>query len=234
MKKICLLGVAFFLLSQLSVPLAFGATGQSVLTEIQKRYEGAKDFEANFLQEYIGKVVRQHLKQEGKVYFKKKGMMRWDYRIPDQKFISDGSTLWFYQPDENQVFVSDISKVIKEKTPLAFLAGEGDLSRDFKLLNFNESVSRKEGAFVLELAPKDSDSVLSKLVLTVDRKTYTIVQTDVFDGLENVTRTRFSDIKTNVGLPDSLFRFAVPPGVEVLKMQEPSTAPTERKKTPSN
>ncbi len=222
MKKISLLCVTFILLSQLSVPLVFGATGQSVLTEIQKRYEGAKDFEANFLQEYVGKVMRQHLKQEGKVYFKKKGMMRWDYRVPDQKFISDGSTLWFYQADENQVFVSDVSKVIKEKTPLAFLAGEGDLSRDFKLLNFNDSISQKEGNFVLELAPKDPDAVLSKLALTVDQKTYTIVQADVFDGLGNVTRTRFVDIKTNVGLPDSFFHFTIPPGVEVLKMQESS------------
>jgi outer membrane lipoprotein carrier protein len=224
-KKISLLCVTFILLSQLSVPFVFGATGQSVLTEIQKRYEGTKDFEANFLQEYVGKVMRQHLKREGKVYFKKKGMMRWDYRVPEQKFISDGSTLWFYQADENQVFVSDVSKVIKEKTPLAFLAGEGDLSRDFKLLNFNDSISQKEGNFVLELAPKDPDAVLSKLALTVDQKTYTIVQADVFDGLGNVTRTRFVDIKTNVGLPDSFFHFTIPPGVEVLKMQESSLPP---------
>ena len=215
-------GIALILLGLIFGQGVLGATGESVLTEIQKRYEGTKDFEANFLQEYVGKVMKQHLKQEGKVYFKKKGMMRWDYRVPDQKFISDGSTLWFYQADENQVFVSDISKVIQEKTPLAFLAGEGDLSRDFKVLNFNESMSQKEGNFVLELAPKDSDSVLSKLVLTVDQKTYTIVQTDIFDGLGNVTRTRFVDIKTNVGLPDSLFHFTIPPGVEVLKMQDPS------------
>jgi outer membrane lipoprotein-sorting protein len=105
------------------------------------------------------------------------------------------------------------------------LAGEGDLSRDFKLLNFNDSISQKEGNFVLELAPKDPDEVLSKLALTVDQKTYTIVQADVFDGLGNVTRTRFVDIKTNVGLPDSFFHFTIPPGVEVLKMQESSLPP---------
>lgn len=222
-------GIALILFGLLSVPLVFGATGQSVLTEIQKRYDSAKDFEANFLQEYVGKVMRQHLKQEGKVYFKKKGMMRWDYRVPDQKFICDGSTLWFYQADENQVFVSDVSKVIKEKAPLAFLAGEGDLSRDFKLLNFNESVSQKEENFALELAPKEPDPMLSKLTLTIDKKTYTVVQADVFDELGNVTRTRFIDIKMNVGLPDSLFHFAISPGVEVLKMQDPFSAPTESK-----
>ena len=234
MKAISLIsGIALILFSLLFVPLVFGITGQSVLTEIQKRYEGTNDLEATFLQEYVGKVMKQHLKREGKVYFKKKGMMRWDYRIPDQKFISDGTTLWFYQAEENQVFVSDISKVIKEKTPLAFLAGEGDLSRDFKLLKFDGSISQKEENFVLELAPKEPDAVLSKLTLTVDKKTYTVVQADVFDGLGNVTRTRFIDIKMNVGLPNSFFHFTIPPGAEVLKMQEPSAAPTEKKGTPS-
>jgi outer membrane lipoprotein carrier protein len=226
MKKISLLVFPIFILSVLTfLTEVFGTPGQTVLAEVQKRYENTNDIEASFLQEYVGKVMKQHLKREGKVYFKKKGMMRWDYRIPNQKFISDGSTLWFYQAEENQVFVSDISKAIKEKTPLAFLAGEGDLSRDFKLLNFNESVSQKEENFVLELAPKEPDAVLSKLTLTVNKKTYTIVQTDVFDGLGNVTRTRFIDIKMNVGLSNSFFHFTIPPGTEVLKMQEPSPPP---------
>jgi len=122
---------------------------------------------------------------------------------------------------------------MKEKTPLAFLAGEGDLSRDFKLINFSESLPQKEENFVLELAPKEPDAALSKLILTVDKKSYYVVQADVFDALGNVTRTRFIDIKTNVGLPNSFFQFAIPPGAEVLKMQEPSSTPAERKETPS-
>ena len=58
-----------------------------------------------------------------------------------------------------------------------------------------------------------------KLVLTVDKKTYTVLQTEVFDAMGNVTRTRFINIKTNVGLSDSLFKFTIPPGTEVIRMQ---------------
>ena len=152
-------------------------------------------------------------------------MMRWDYTVPNQKLISDGHTLWYYQPEEKQVLVSDISKMIKEKTPLAFLAGEGNLGRDFTLLNLNESASQKEDHYMVELAPKEPLVSLTKLVLTVDKKTYTVLQTDVFDGLGNVTRTRFTDIKTNGGLSNSLFHFTIPPGVDVLKVQEPSAPP---------
>ena len=204
------------------LPMTFGATGQEVLGEIQSRYEKTSDSEANFLQEYFGKMMKGGPKGEGKVYFKKKGMMRWDYKVPNQKIISNGQSLWFYRPDDNQVMVSDVSKDFLEKTPLAFLAGEGDLRRDFNLLNFNESVSPKEDHYVVELTPKDPQVGLTKLSLTVDKKTYHILQADVIDTMGNVTRTRFLDIKTNVNLPDSLFHFTIPPGAEVIKMQEPS------------
>ena len=218
MRRRLLLTLLFSFLYALAFrPVVFGATGQAVLVEIQQRYENTSDFEANFVQEYIGKVMKTIQRGEGKVYFKKKGMMRWDYRVPNQKLISNGHTLWYFQPDENQVFVSDVSKVLKERTPLAFLAGEGNLSRDFTLLNFSQS--EKDETFVLEIAPKEPYPALAKLVLTVDRRTYQVVQSDVIDGLGNVTRTRFTDIKTNVNLSNSLFQFTIPPGAEVLRSQ---------------
>ncbi len=210
------------------IPVVFCAAGQEVLSEIQSRYEKTNDFEANFRQEYLGKGMKQS-KGEGKVYFKKKGMMRWDYTVPKQKMISDGRTLWYYQPEEKQVLVSDVSKFLKEKTPLAFLAGEGNLSRDFNLLNVNESVSQKEDNYVVELAPKEPFATLTKLILTVDKKNYNILQADVVDELGNVTRTRFTELKTNVGLSNSFFQFTIPPGTDVIKMQEPSV-PSKGKK----
>jgi outer membrane lipoprotein carrier protein len=224
--------IALILLHLIFGQGAFGATAQAVMTELQSRYEKTNDLEASFLQEYVGKVMKRLQRGEGKVYFKKKGMMRWDYRVPNQKLISNGLTLWYYQPEENQVFVSDIAKILKEKTPLAFLSGEGDLSRDFTLLNMNEPVSQKEESFILELVPKEPYATLAKLVLTVDQKTYYVVQADVFDELGNVTRTRFMDIKTNVDPPNSFFQFSIPPGAEVLKMQGPSNLSSGGKETP--
>jgi outer membrane lipoprotein carrier protein len=233
MKKIFLsIFSASMLFHLFFIPVAFCVTGQEVLNEIQNRYEKTNDFEANFIQEYIGKGMGQPNRGEGKVYFKKKGMMRWDYTVPNQRLISDDYTLWYYQPEEKQVLISDVSKVLKEKTPLAFLAGEGKLGRDFNLLNLNESVSQKEDNYVIELAPKEPIATLSKLILTVDKKTYIVLQADVFDGFGNLTRTRFIDIKTNVGFSNSFFKFNIPPGTEVIKMQEPS-APASGGKGPN-
>ena len=233
MKAIFLISsIALILLNLIFSPETFGAAAQAVLVEIQSRYEKTNDLEASFLQEYVGKVMMRPQRGEGKVYFKKKGMMRWEYRVPNQKLISNGLTLWYYQPEENQVFVSDIGKVLKEKTPLAFLAGEGDLSRDFTLLNPSDPTSQKEGNFILELVPKEPYATLAKLVLAIDKKTYYVVQADVFDELGNVTRTRFIDIKTNVDLPNSFFQFNIPAGAEVLKMQGSSNVSSGGREAP--
>jgi len=128
------------------------------------------------------------------------------------------------------VLVSNLSSVLKERTPLAFLAGEGDFSRDFNFVHLKGPVSQKEETYVVELSPKEPLATFSKLILTVDRKTFTVLQADVFDGMGNLTRTRFMNIKTNVGSSDSLFQFAAPRGTEVIKMQEPS-APAPGKGT---
>ncbi|MGB9629027.1 MAG: LolA family protein [Thermodesulfobacteriota bacterium] len=203
------------------LPMGFGFTGQEVLKEIQKRYEATNDFEANFIQESLGKMMKGYPKAEGKVYFKKKGMMRWDYKTPNQKLISNGVTLWYYQPEENQVLIYNVAKVIRERIPLAFLSGEGSLSRDFNLTNFNESMVQGEDHFILEMVPKEPFPALAKLILRVDKKTYMVIQSDVFDELGNVTRTRFIDIKTNLSLSNSLFNFTIPPGTEVLQLKDP-------------
>jgi outer membrane lipoprotein carrier protein len=218
MKKLSLIVFSASMLFHLSFnPAAFGITGQEVLNEIQNRYEKTNDIEADFTQEYISKVMKQPTQGAGKVYFKKKGMMRWDYTVPKQKLISDGHSLWYYQPEEKQVLVSNLSSVLKERTPLAFLAGEGDLSRDFNLLRLKESVSQKKN-YVVELTPKEPLATFSKLVLTVDKRTFTVLQAEVFDAMGNATRTRFINIKTNVGLSDSLFQFIIPPGTEEIPM----------------
>ncbi len=64
------LGILLYLFH---LPMGFGLTGQEVLKEIQKRYEATHDFEANFIQETLGKMMKGHPKAEGKVYLRRRG-----------------------------------------------------------------------------------------------------------------------------------------------------------------
>ncbi len=196
----------------------YGLSVDELITKVQRNYDQITDIQARFAQEYIHKSLNRVKKAEGRVYFKKSGMMRWEYRKPiRQEIVSDGSMIWLYQPDDNQVIVGEISKTIRAKTPTAFLSGEGDLRRDFRILS-PKGESQRDGSFyLLELAPIEQQVDIQRLVLRVDPKRYLIVQTDIFDAFENVNRTRFSGIKINRNLPDSLFTFIIPPGTQVLR-----------------
>ena len=56
-----------------SHPVAFCTTGQEVLNEIQNRYEKTNDFEASFIQEYIGKGMRQSSRGKGRSISRRRG-----------------------------------------------------------------------------------------------------------------------------------------------------------------
>jgi outer membrane lipoprotein carrier protein len=189
-----------------------------LITRVQGSYDGITDIQARFEQQYFNKSLNQVRKAEGKAYFKKPGRMRWEYNKPvRQEIISDGSTIWHYQPDDNQVIVGEISKTIQAKISTAFLTGEGDLRRDFRVLSPQGESQREDRLYLLELAPVEPQADFQRLVLRVDPKRYLIVQTDIYDAFDNVNQIRFSGIKVDRNLPDSLFTFTIPPGTQVLR-----------------
>jgi outer membrane lipoprotein carrier protein len=196
----------------------YGLSVDELITKVQGNYDGITDIQARFAQEYINKSLNQVKKAEGRVYFKKSGMMRWEYHKPvRQEIVSDGSTIWYYQPDDNQVIVGEISKAIRVKLSIAFLSGEGDLRRDFHILTPKGPSQREDRWYLLELAPIKSQVDFQRLVLRVDPKRYLIVQTDIYDAFDNLNRIRFSGINVDRNLPDSLFTFTIPPGTQVLR-----------------
>jgi outer membrane lipoprotein-sorting protein len=63
--------------------------------------------------------------------------------------------------------------------------------------------------------PKAPDPELDRVYLEVD-PSYRIRSIDILDPQGNRSRFEFQDMRENVGLPDRLFHFEVPQGVEVI------------------
>jgi outer membrane lipoprotein-sorting protein len=66
------------------------------------------------------------------------------------------------------------------------------------------------------LIPRSSQHNLSKILLRLDKNTFLIYQTEVYDLFDNLTRITFSQIQIDTNLADTLFTFTPPPGVEML------------------
>ena len=73
---------------------------------LQRKYDGIKDFSADFVHTYQGGVLRKQITERGRLLVKKPGKMRWDYTAPEQKlFVSDGVKIYSYIPQDKQVIV---------------------------------------------------------------------------------------------------------------------------------
>ena len=197
---------------------SFAAESRSadqIVDSLQKNYDATADFIADFRQETEVKTLNRKLKTSGKLYFKRPGKMLWRYEEPKGQFVlADGKNLYFYQPEQNQVIKSPLKNAFRSDIPLSFLLGLGNLKKDF-----NATLKGiEESQYVLFLEPKGELGGFSEVLVGVGRKTSDIDWVSVRDAAANVTTIRFSAMRKGVGVEESLFRFQVPDGVDVVEL----------------
>ena len=191
-------------------------SGDALARAVQTHYQQVKDFTADFQQAYVGGALKRKTVERGTVAIRKPGRMRWDYASPEKKlFVSDGTRMYFHVPADKQVRVSAVPADGRLPTPILFLAGRGDLLRDFKV----EEVAAPGGAAgvkALKLRPVRPEPEYESLTLVVDGASYAMRQLIVVDGQGGTSTFSFSNLRENVGVPDSRFVFTMPKGVDVV------------------
>src|SRR5471032_720292 len=111
---------------------AADSTAPELAAALQRKYDGIKDFSADFTHAYEGGVLRKQITERGHLLVKKPGKMRWDYSAPETKqFVSDGVKMYSYIPQDKQVIVASVPPDDEVTTPTLFLTGKGNLVRDF-------------------------------------------------------------------------------------------------------
>jgi outer membrane lipoprotein carrier protein len=193
------------------------ATPAKLIQRVQKVYESVDSYQADFEQTSTLKMTGQRTEASGTVAFKKPGKMRWVYEKPvAQEIISDGETMWIYQPGDRQVIVSDAKGFLKSRASITFLAGQGELEKEFTIAEGEAPNGAAEGS-VLALTPKEPDPTVSRVLLVVDPKSALVIETWVYDFMGNTTRVRFLKPEMGKKLDDARFTFQVPRGVDVIK-----------------
>jgi outer membrane lipoprotein carrier protein len=181
---------------------------------VQQKYDRVKDFTADFSHTYEGGVLKKKTTERGTVQIKKPGRMRWEYTTPDKKtFVSDGQKIYSYVPADKQVIVSPVPSDDEATTAVLFLAGKGNLTRDFK-------VSYADGGaadvWALRLDPKQKQRDYDWLIIGVDPKTLQIRSLTAADQQGGRSTFAFSNYRENTGLADGVFTFKIPRGADVI------------------
>ena len=193
-----------------------------LVRRIQTHLDEVHDFEARFRQRYHRQLLGKVIEESGVVSIKKPGRMRWDYLSPEPKlFLTNGSKTYFYLPEEKQVFVNHSpggALGMSPDSPLSLLAGQSRLKDTFTVEHTSSEPLR--GGMVLRLLPHRRYEDIEKIELEVEPSSGRFLRVMLTDSLENRTELIFEDIKENQNIPDSLFLFTIPNGVDIVTDSE--------------
>jgi outer membrane lipoprotein carrier protein len=212
---VCLLLLIFLLFGNRAGLAAETKSADAIVDSLQKNYDATVDFTADFRQETEVKTLNRSLKAWGKVSFKRPGKMLWRYEEPKGQFVlADGKSLYFYQPEQNQIIKSPLKNAFRSDVPLSFLLGIGNLKKDFK----STLKSGDEKQYTLRLEPKNESGGFSEILLGVGKPSFDILWVSVRDATGNLTTIHLSGMRKAVGLKDSLFTLQIPKGADVVEL----------------
>lgn len=188
---------------------------QGVLARIERRYNTPKTMQIRFEQSFRG-AGSPARRENGILYLRKPGKMRWEYRYPEGKlFVSDGALVWVYDPAEGVAERGKLKGSDDLRAPLAFLMGRLDFRRDFERF-----AAEAEGENVrVKAVPKSKTSPYREVQFTVSPRGE-LTQVAVTGQDASVMNFKFSDEQLNPALADRLFTFQPPPGARVVDAPE--------------
>jgi len=220
MAGIALLWIAIFVFPAPAVRAEVLSLEQ-LTAKTQEVYEKTTDLKARFIQEVTIKSMKKTEREEGTVWFKNPKMMFWDYTKPrEKKLVINARKAWLYVAEDRMVYVQNAEDVYRSRMVVKFLSGIGKLSEDFQLRFAKDNPLDEEGNYLLILTAKEKGTGIDRLKLTVDGKTFQILQCRFSDTYGNTTHLRFSDIQTNTGVSDKFFTFKPPAGVEAVNLPQ--------------
>ena len=208
------MGLPLLLLAPSAIAAQARPPAAEIAQAVQQKYDRVKDVTADFSHTYEGGVLKKKASERGTVQIKKPGRMRWEYTAPEKKtFVSDGRMIYSYIPADKQVIRSPVPPDDEATTAVLFLAGKGNLPRDFKVSYVDGA---PEGTWALRLDPKQKQNDYDWLVLGVDAKTLQIQSLTAADQQGGRSTFQFSNYRENTGLADNVFAFRIPRGVDVI------------------
>jgi outer membrane lipoprotein carrier protein len=184
-----------------------------------EHYNQLKTLKTDFTESYQGPGITRS--ESGTLWLKKPGRMRWEYHQPREKlFLTDSHSAFFYVPGESQARRTPVKNLDDLRSPIRYLLGKTKLEKELEGLSLAPDVTPLQaGDAVLRGVPKGMQDRLSEVLLELSpaRQIVRILIREV-DG--STTDFHFSNLQENVPVPDNLFHFSPPPGVQIIEQSQ--------------
>lgn len=181
-------------------------------------------FTANFRQKIMSHTGEVLSLGDGRLAISKPNLVNWQTISPDEThIISDGNTLWFYDPFIEQVSAYSLAKSIHNTPILLLTSDEPSLWQQYRVteekLDTEANFSQKAQRFVI--TPKDATSQIKQLTLTFTIADFAGVndsqlsQFSFQDATGQVSQIDLSNFNSKDKPQASLFSFSLPEGVRL-------------------
>src|SRR5210317_1062258 len=216
-----ILFIGLILIPFISVNFSYAAetelTLEQILDRVEKNYAG-QSFQAGFIQESTIKAMDIVDFASGKIFVRYPGMMRWEYEKPEEQIIiTDGHQLWIHRPADNQVLTGSAPAFFSDGKGASFLSDIKLVREKFKISLDN---STEDFFYELKLQPLEKKLDVVDIRLSVTKNTFTVIRIITYNSYGDENRIEFTNHQFDVKLDESLFSFKIPPGADVLQLDE--------------
>ena len=166
---------------------------------------------ADFTQETYGDGEMSQEKSEGHMKVARPLKFAWLVNQPyEQQVISDGETLWVYDPDLEQATYQPVGDQIQRSPAMILAQPESTLNNDYDVMEAGD-----DALTAYRLFPTDEDAVFNQMTLLFEQGE--IREIRLKDNLGQTTLITFSNVKAGVEIDPGEFDFTPPPGTDVFE-----------------
>ena len=192
--------------------LAADAPLPVMLKNVEQRYNRIQSLQVSFNQSYKGQGA-QRKPESGELSLRKPGRMRWDYASPEGKFfLCDAKNFYYYSPNTGRAEKMKLKEADDLRAPLAFLLGKLNFEKDFSRFE----TKALDGVTVVTASPK-SDKLPYRQVEFDITSSFQISRMAITGQDSSIMEFRFGEEKLNLALADTMFKFKLPAGAELVE-----------------
>ena len=185
---------------------------EKIIQGVEKRYD-VSSFSAAFDQESTLKVMEITDTGKGRITVKRPWKMKWEYEKPEKQiYVTDGTDMWIYRPEDNQVQIGKAQSFFTGVVRAVFLL---DMEQIKKYFSISLIIRNDPMVHTLKLLPKEKIADVAEIYLSISKTTFDVVKIVKYNSSEDVITYKLSDFTFNKSYPDSMFRLKIPEGADV-------------------
>jgi len=198
-----------------TIQIIFAQSGYRQATEVEQKdfirkisetSEQMKTLQCDFVQKKTFSILAEELVSEGRLYFKQKNKIRWEYRKPYLfEFVMNGDKIMVNSEGAKNIIDVSTSKIFNEMSKMIVAGINGSGIFDPAKFSFKFTIGTKDIMVVLSPKQKEIKQMFKIITICLNAMDYTVntVEFEEFNG--DKTFITMKNKQINKELNDEIF-----------------------------